>query len=57
MPDANRRTILKAVVLPAAALFSKVLDADLTRQERMQILGGNLRRIAEPILRIKGYKT
>lgn len=32
-----------------ATELSKVLDADLTDAERKQILGGNLRRIAEPI--------
>ncbi|HUG92956.1 MAG TPA: amidohydrolase family protein [Planctomycetaceae bacterium] len=35
--------------------LSKVLDADLTRARRVQILGGNLRRIAAPIFRSKGY--
>jgi predicted TIM-barrel fold metal-dependent hydrolase len=35
--------------------LSKVLDADLTHEEGLQILGGNLRRIAAPILRHKGY--
>ncbi len=36
--------------------LSKVLDADLTEAERLQIFGGNLRRIAAPILREKGYR-
>ena len=36
--------------------LSKVLDADLTHEERMQVFGGNLRRIAAPIFRRKGYK-
>jgi predicted TIM-barrel fold metal-dependent hydrolase len=35
--------------------LSKVLDADLTQDERLQIFGGNLRRIAAPIFRQKGY--
>jgi uncharacterized protein len=35
--------------------LSKVLDADLTHDERLQIFGGNLRRIAAPIFRQKGY--
>lgn len=35
--------------------LSKVLDANLGRAERMQILGGNLRRLAGPIMRRKGY--
>jgi predicted TIM-barrel fold metal-dependent hydrolase len=36
--------------------LSKVLDADLTHEERLQVFGGNLRRIAAPIFRQKGYK-
>ena len=32
------------------------LDADLTPAQREKIFGGNLRRIAEPIFRKKGYK-
>lgn len=36
--------------------LSKVLDADLTHDERLQIFGGNLRRVAAPIFREKGYK-
>ena len=35
--------------------LSKVLDADLTHDERLQVFGGNLRRIAAPIFRQKGY--
>ena len=36
--------------------LSKVFDADLTHEQRLQIFGGNLRRIAVPIFRQKGYK-
>lgn len=36
--------------------LSKVLDADLSTAQRQQILGGNLRRIAAPIFRRKGYR-
>lgn len=39
-----------------ATELSKVLDADLTQAERMQILGGNLRGIAEQIFRKKGQE-
>ena len=35
--------------------LSKVLDADLNDAQRRQIFGGNLRRIAAPIFRRKGY--
>jgi hypothetical protein len=35
--------------------LSKVLDADLTHDQRLAIFGGNLRRIAAPIFRRKGY--
>lgn len=38
-----------------ATELSKVLDADLTHEERMLILGGNLRRLAAPIFHDKGY--
>jgi uncharacterized protein len=38
-----------------ATELSKVFDADVTPEQRMQILGGNLRRIAGPIFRKKGY--
>ncbi len=37
--------------------LSKVLDADLSGTQRYQILGGNLRRIAAPIFRRKGYSV
>lgn len=36
--------------------LSKVFDADLTDAQRKQIFGGNLRRIAAPMFRSKGYK-
>jgi predicted TIM-barrel fold metal-dependent hydrolase len=36
--------------------LAKVFDADLTRPQREQIFGGNLRRLAEPIFRKKGYR-
>ena len=36
--------------------LAKVFDADLTPDQRMRIFGGNLRRLAEPIFRRKGYK-
>jgi predicted TIM-barrel fold metal-dependent hydrolase len=39
-----------------ATELAKVLDADLTNEQRMLILGGNLRRIAAAIFRKKGYK-
>ncbi|MEX2139258.1 MAG: amidohydrolase family protein [Pirellulales bacterium] len=35
--------------------LSKVFDADLTHEQRLQIFGGNLRRVAGPILRQQGY--
>lgn len=35
--------------------LSKVLDADLTQGQRLEIFGGNLRRLAAPIFRQKGY--
>ncbi len=37
--------------------LSKVLDADLSSAVRRQIFGGNLRRIAAPIFRRKGYSV
>jgi hypothetical protein len=37
--------------------LSKVLDSDLSDTQRLQILGGNLRRIASPIFRRKGYSV
>ena len=36
--------------------LAKVFDADLTHDQRLEVFGGNLRRIATPILRQKGYK-
>jgi predicted TIM-barrel fold metal-dependent hydrolase len=36
--------------------LSKVLDADLTHEQRLQIFGGNLRRLAGPIFAKKGLK-
>jgi len=36
--------------------LSKVLDADLTPEQRLLIFGGNLRRVAAPIFRQKGYQ-
>jgi predicted TIM-barrel fold metal-dependent hydrolase len=36
--------------------LSKVLDADLTHDDRIKVFGGNLRRLAAPIFRHKGYK-
>jgi hypothetical protein len=36
--------------------LSKVLDADLTPEQRLQIFGGNLRRVAAPIFRQKGFE-
>jgi predicted TIM-barrel fold metal-dependent hydrolase len=36
--------------------LAKVFDADLTQAQREKIFGGNLRRLAEPIFRQKGYK-
>lgn len=36
--------------------LSKVFDADLSVAQREKIFGGNLRRLAEPIFRKKGYK-
>jgi predicted TIM-barrel fold metal-dependent hydrolase len=35
--------------------LSKVLDADLTHDQRLQVFGGNLRRIAASVFRQKGY--
>jgi uncharacterized protein len=37
--------------------LSKVLDSDQSGTHRQQILGGNLRRIATPIFRRKGYSV
>lgn len=39
-----------------ATELGKVLDADISRSDRMKILGGNLRRICAPIFRKKGMK-
>jgi predicted TIM-barrel fold metal-dependent hydrolase len=39
-----------------ATELGKVLDADLSRADRMKILGGNLRRICAPTFRKKGIK-
>jgi predicted TIM-barrel fold metal-dependent hydrolase len=36
--------------------LAKVFDADLTRAQREKIFGGNLRQLAEPVFRKKGYK-
>ncbi len=36
--------------------IAKVLDADLTHDQRLQVFGGNLRRLAGPIFRQKGYR-
>jgi predicted TIM-barrel fold metal-dependent hydrolase len=40
-----------------ATELSKVIDADLTNEQRMLVLGGNMRRLAEPIFKQKGYKV
>ena len=37
--------------------LSKVFDAGLSTTQRHQVLGGNLRRIATPIFRRKGYSV
>jgi predicted TIM-barrel fold metal-dependent hydrolase len=39
-----------------ATEFGKVLDADLSRADRMKIFGGNFRGLAAPIFRRKGLK-
>jgi len=39
-----------------ATELAKVLDADITHEERKLILGGNLRHLAAPIFKKKGYK-
>ena len=39
-----------------ATELSKVLDADISKADRMKIFGGNLRRICAPIFRKKGMK-
>jgi len=61
-----RATVVTRPLLEAAAphpelirsdstKLAKVLDADLTHEQRLQVFGGNLRRIAAPIFRQKGY--
>lgn len=37
--------------------MSKILDADLTDEQQMKALGGNLRRIAVPIMERKGHEV
>ena len=39
-----------------ATELGKVLDADLPREDRMKIFGGNFRKLAAPIFRQKGWK-
>lgn len=39
-----------------ATEIGKVLDADISRDDRLKIFGGNLRRICAPIFRKKGLK-
>src|SRR5438094_3305407 len=39
-----------------ATELGKVLDADISKGDRMKILGGNLRRISASIFRKKGVK-
>ena len=39
-----------------ATELGKVLDADLSKRDRMKVFGGNLRRICAPIFRQKGLK-
>ena len=39
-----------------ATELAKVLDADIPHEQRMLILGGNLRRIAASIFERKGYR-
>ena len=39
-----------------ATEMGKVLDADISKADRMKIFGGNLRRICAPIFRKKGIK-
>ena len=41
----------------AAAELGKVFDADLTEAEQAKVLGENLRRIAAPIMREKGFEV
>jgi len=39
-----------------ATELGKVLDAEISKADRMKILGGNLRRICEPVFHKKGMK-
>jgi predicted TIM-barrel fold metal-dependent hydrolase len=39
-----------------ATELGKILDADLTKEDRMKVFGGNYRRLAAPIFRKKGLK-
>ena len=39
-----------------ATELGKVLDADISRADRMKIFGRNLRRICEPVFRKRGMK-
>jgi len=39
-----------------ATELGKVLDADISKADRMKIFGGNLRRICAPIFQKKGIK-
>jgi hypothetical protein len=41
----------------AATDLAKVLDADLTREQRMKIFGGNLQRVPMPMFRSKGSRS
>ena len=40
-----------------ASQLSKVLGAEISEPAKALILGGNLRRMLEPILRAKGYQA
>ena len=40
-----------------ATEIGKVLDADISRADRMKVFGGNLRRISADMLRKKGIKV
>ncbi|MBI4625032.1 MAG: amidohydrolase family protein [Verrucomicrobia bacterium] len=37
--------------------LSKILDANLTKEQRMKVFGRNLRRVCAPIMRQKGYSV
>ncbi|MEY4941142.1 MAG: hypothetical protein RIQ93_2877 [Verrucomicrobiota bacterium] len=39
-----------------ATELTKVFDSDLTLSDRMKVLGGNVRRLAAPIFKAKGYE-